>query len=178
MLGTRNWAIRVGGNPCLSKWNARSDYGLSARRQIVKSVITPSSIALTWSPSQPSGRRASLPSQKNVLASPNTLAFGCRGATIPRLDSILIQRWTSSLSAFPSEYLMIQLYKPLIQAMCDCVGAADLEQSRYLDESRLKAIQFMAFWAGFADYAPSTTNPVRRADSLLIGKMAWYSAES
>ena len=161
MLGTRNWAIRVGGNPCLSKWNARSDYGLSARRQIVKSVITPSSIALTWSPSQPSGRRASLPSQKNVLASPNTLAFGCRSATIPRLDSILIQ-----------------LYKPLIQAMCDCVGAADLEQSRYLDESRLKAIQYIAFGAGFTDYTPSTTNPVRRADSLLIGRMAWYSAES
>ena len=66
----------------------------------------------------------------------------------------------------------------LMQAICDGVGAAELEQSRYLDESRLKAIQFMAFWAGFADYAPSTTNPVRRADSLLIGKMAWYSAES
>ena len=30
----------------------------------------------------------------------------------------------------------------------------------------------------FAGYTPSTTNPVRRADSLLIGRMAWYSAES
>ena len=53
-----------------------------------------------------------------------------------------------------------------------------MEQSRQLDESRLKAIQFMAFGAGFADYTPSTTNPVRRADALLIGRMAWYSAES
>ena len=65
-----------------------------------------------------------------------------------------------------------------MRSVCDFVGAADLEQPRYLNESRLKAIQFMAFGAGFADYTPSTTNPVRRADALLIGRMAWYSAES